>query len=167
MERKFDVIIASHFLEHLAPAILFKYVECLKKLSEPSGTLVADAPIDDFVRFPYRRIHGNAPRTCFSRQEYSVFCLIILISRCLELADPQSEHAPTPWWRCSIEHTMKLIIEFFLDLSHLTGTESLSVPVDEPSPGTSVGDTGCAYGIMATINKYTRYSTFWSRLSVH
>lgn len=65
VEGKFDVIIASHFLEHLAPAILLKYVECLKNLLEPSGILVAEVPNDDFVRFPHRRIHGNAPHTCF------------------------------------------------------------------------------------------------------
>lgn len=61
---KFDVIICSHFLEHVSPKILNDVKDLLLDSLSKEGILLIEVPNDNWYKYPHK-IHNNPPHVSF------------------------------------------------------------------------------------------------------
>ncbi|MDH5652087.1 MAG: class I SAM-dependent methyltransferase [Gammaproteobacteria bacterium] len=54
-KNKFDLIVCSHFLEHVSPHSVKEFVAVLRELLHDDGILIVEVPHDDLVKFPERK----------------------------------------------------------------------------------------------------------------
>ena len=64
LNETFDIIIVSHFLEHVSPNSLKNFIDILYKLMSPDGILLIEVPNDNWKKFPDRK-YSNPPHVCF------------------------------------------------------------------------------------------------------
>ena len=61
---RFDFIICSHFLEHVAPSAIHELTELLIKSLSDQGILLIEVPNDNWFRYPHK-IHNLPPHVSF------------------------------------------------------------------------------------------------------
>lgn len=71
---QFDVIIMSHFLEHLSINILNSFLDVVHDKLKPNGIVLVEVPNDNWNLYPHKK-HANPPHTCFFSKKslYNLF----------------------------------------------------------------------------------------------
>ena len=64
IDASFDVVVMSHFLEHLSAHILKEFIDLLAKKMTASSVLLIEVPNDNWFKFPDRE-HDSEPHSLF------------------------------------------------------------------------------------------------------
>tara|TARA_Y100000768_G_scaffold63599_1_gene43735 strand:- start:37263 stop:38150 length:888 start_codon:yes stop_codon:yes gene_type:complete len=64
LDKKFDIIILSHFLEHVSPQALKEFIDIIYKMLNLNGILLVEVPHDNWIRYPERK-YSDPPHVSF------------------------------------------------------------------------------------------------------
>mgnify|MGYP000887897497 CR=1 FL=1 len=84
----FDIIIASHFLEHVSPDSLKDFINIIYNLLKPGGILLIEVPNDNWQKYPDRK-YSNPPHVnFFSIISLKKYFKQFNILRCCSIREP-------------------------------------------------------------------------------